>query len=194
MKPLRGDPDHAGPARDLCDDPDNGCFGERDPGLENVLVGFRLKQPAAGRAGAPDRRPLALQEQDALRRGPLASSLHDVRSAVFAFFILRPWVLEMLTRGRFVFNPMGITGALLVLLAFLLWFEGVSLFMKLRSQKSGPVQARTGTRRRVDRALKLPAFQDNVLGDSIILKTLSGIHFNGLRLYDLFDHHSVLLQ
>jgi len=29
------------------------------------------------------------------------------------FFILKPWIEEMFLRGKFLFNPMGITGALL---------------------------------------------------------------------------------
>ena len=52
------------------------------------------------------------------------------------FFILRPWIQEMFSRGRFVFNPMGITGALLAGLALLLLFEGVSILIKTRPQKA----------------------------------------------------------
>ncbi|MFH1208514.1 MAG: carbon starvation CstA family protein [Candidatus Omnitrophota bacterium] len=51
------------------------------------------------------------------------------------FFILRPWILEMFSLGRFVFNSMGITGALLVGLAFLLLFEGASLLIKARAAR-----------------------------------------------------------
>ena len=52
------------------------------------------------------------------------------------FFILRPWVLEMVSRGRFVFNPIGITGALLAGLALLLLFEGADVFAKARTRKA----------------------------------------------------------
>jgi carbon starvation protein len=52
------------------------------------------------------------------------------------FFILRPWVLEMLSRERFVFNPIGITGAFLAGLALLLLFEGASILFKTRAQKA----------------------------------------------------------
>jgi len=55
------------------------------------------------------------------------------------FFILRPWILEMFSLGRFIFNPMGITGALLAGLAFLLLFEGASLLIKTRGP--GPKQS-----------------------------------------------------
>jgi len=46
------------------------------------------------------------------------------------FFLLRPWILEMFLRERFIFNPIGITGALLAGLALLLLFEGVGIFIK----------------------------------------------------------------
>jgi carbon starvation protein len=48
------------------------------------------------------------------------------------FVILKPWVREMFTLGRFVFNPMGITGALLACLALLLLFEGANIIKKTR--------------------------------------------------------------
>jgi carbon starvation protein len=51
------------------------------------------------------------------------------------FFILRPWTLEMIRLERFVFNPVGITGALLVGLALWLLFEGVSLLIKTRARR-----------------------------------------------------------
>ena len=51
------------------------------------------------------------------------------------FFILKPWIGEMFSLGRFIFNPMGITGALLAGLAFLLLFEGASIFVKTRASK-----------------------------------------------------------
>ncbi len=51
------------------------------------------------------------------------------------FFLLKPWVLEMLSLGKFIFNPMGITGALLAGLAFLLLFEGASVLIKTRIRK-----------------------------------------------------------
>ena len=46
------------------------------------------------------------------------------------FFILKPWVLEMAAQGRFLFNPMGITGVFLAGLALLLLSEGVSILVK----------------------------------------------------------------
>jgi carbon starvation protein len=55
------------------------------------------------------------------------------------FFILRPWIQEMFTLGRFVFNPMGITGALLAGLALLLLFEGASILIKTRGQEAETV-------------------------------------------------------
>jgi hypothetical protein len=51
-------------------------------------------------------------------------------------FILRPWIQEMLLLGRFIFNPMGITGAMLAGLALLLLFEGASIFIKTRTPKA----------------------------------------------------------
>jgi carbon starvation protein len=48
------------------------------------------------------------------------------------FFILKPWALEMLSKGKFVFNPMGITGLFLAGLALLLLSEGASIFVKTR--------------------------------------------------------------
>jgi carbon starvation protein len=48
------------------------------------------------------------------------------------FFILKPWVLEMISQRAFVFNPMGITGVLLAGLALLLLTEGASIFLKTR--------------------------------------------------------------
>lgn len=53
------------------------------------------------------------------------------------FFILKPWVLKMLTRGRFVPDPVGITGALLAGLALLLLAEGVNVLLKTRSSAAG---------------------------------------------------------
>ena len=55
------------------------------------------------------------------------------------FFILKPWVQEMFSLGRFIFNPMGITGALLAGLALSLLFEGVSIFVKTRTLKAETV-------------------------------------------------------
>jgi carbon starvation protein len=55
------------------------------------------------------------------------------------FFILSPWIREMLLRGRFIFNPMGITGALLAGFAFLLLFEGVNILIKARAPKAETV-------------------------------------------------------
>ncbi len=52
------------------------------------------------------------------------------------FFILGPWIREMFVSGKFIFNPRGITGILLVALAFLLLFEGVNLFLETRSHRS----------------------------------------------------------
>ncbi|MFA5167141.1 MAG: carbon starvation CstA family protein [Candidatus Omnitrophota bacterium] len=51
------------------------------------------------------------------------------------FFILKPWVREMFLRGRFILNPIGITGALLAGLALLLLFEGAVIFMKTRAKR-----------------------------------------------------------
>ncbi|MDD5226204.1 MAG: carbon starvation CstA family protein [Candidatus Omnitrophica bacterium] len=51
------------------------------------------------------------------------------------FFILKPWVQEMFLLGRFIFNPMGITGALLAGLALLLLFEGACTFVETRAPK-----------------------------------------------------------
>jgi len=50
------------------------------------------------------------------------------------FFILRPWIQEMASLRRFIFNPMGITGALLAGLALLLLFEGASILIKTRAK------------------------------------------------------------
>jgi hypothetical protein len=50
-------------------------------------------------------------------------------------FILRPWIREMFSLGRFVFNPTGITGALLAGLALWLLFEGVGILMKTRASR-----------------------------------------------------------
>ena len=55
------------------------------------------------------------------------------------FFILKPWILEMFSRGRFIFNPIGITGALLAGLAFLLLFEGANILIKTRASKAETV-------------------------------------------------------
>ena len=52
------------------------------------------------------------------------------------FFILRPWILDMLSQGHFIFNPMGITGALLACLALLLLSEGVSILVKTQGEKA----------------------------------------------------------
>ncbi len=49
------------------------------------------------------------------------------------FFILRPWIQEMLSQGRFVFNPIGITGAFLAALALLLLCEGTSIFLRTKT-------------------------------------------------------------
>ncbi len=48
------------------------------------------------------------------------------------FFILRPWIAEMVSRRAFLVNPMGITGVLLAGLALLLLTEGISIFVKTR--------------------------------------------------------------
>lgn len=52
------------------------------------------------------------------------------------FFILKPWFLEMAARRTFIFNPMGITGLLLALLALLLLCEGTDIFLKARARKA----------------------------------------------------------
>jgi carbon starvation protein len=52
------------------------------------------------------------------------------------FFILRPWIQEMFSLGRFVFNSVGITGALLAGLALWLLFEGVSLLVRARNSRT----------------------------------------------------------
>lgn len=46
------------------------------------------------------------------------------------FFILKPWMSGMISRGRFIFDPIGITAALLAGLALLLVAEGASIFVK----------------------------------------------------------------
>ena len=58
------------------------------------------------------------------------------------FFILKPWVLEMFLKGRFLFNPMGITGALLAGLALLLLSEGVSILSRVGGQKPKHLQTK----------------------------------------------------
>ena len=57
------------------------------------------------------------------------------------FFILKPWVLDMMTRRTFIFNPMGITGLLLAGLAILLLSEGVMIFVKTSGEKAETVVA-----------------------------------------------------
>jgi carbon starvation protein len=52
------------------------------------------------------------------------------------FFILKPWVLAMISQGRFIFNPMGLTGILLAGLALMLLSEAVSIFVKARAIKA----------------------------------------------------------
>ncbi len=52
------------------------------------------------------------------------------------YFILKPWALEMVVRRIFLFNPMGITGLLLAGLAALLFFEGVTIFVKAAREKA----------------------------------------------------------
>jgi carbon starvation protein len=59
------------------------------------------------------------------------------------FFILKPWIQEMFSRGRFVFNPMGITAAFLAGLALLLLFEGASIFIKTRGPKAETLLSKT---------------------------------------------------
>jgi carbon starvation protein len=49
------------------------------------------------------------------------------------FFILKPWVAEMLSLGKFVMSPIGVTGAFLAGLALLLLAEGVSVLVKAGS-------------------------------------------------------------
>jgi len=58
-------------------------------------------------------------------------------------FILRPWVQEMFSLGKFIFNPVGITGAMLAGLALLLLFEGAGIFMKTRAQKAETIISKT---------------------------------------------------
>lgn len=48
------------------------------------------------------------------------------------FFILKPWIAEMVSQRTFLMNPMGITGVLLAGLALLLLTEGISIFVKTR--------------------------------------------------------------
>lgn len=62
------------------------------------------------------------------------------------FFLLKPWVHEMLSRGRFIFNPIGITGFLLAGLALLLLSEGMSIFVETRT-----AAAKTGDHKKTKR-------------------------------------------
>jgi carbon starvation protein len=52
------------------------------------------------------------------------------------FFILKPWFLEMFSAGKFIPSPIGITGALLAVLALLLLWEGAGILVKTRAQKA----------------------------------------------------------
>jgi carbon starvation protein len=49
------------------------------------------------------------------------------------YFVLEPWLLDMLARGKFVFAPLGVTGFVLLVLAFMLIFEVVGIFISERS-------------------------------------------------------------
>jgi carbon starvation protein len=60
------------------------------------------------------------------------------------FFILKPWVLDMLAKGRFLFNPMGMTGVLLAGLAALLLSEGVTIFVKASGGPNTDQSKRSG--------------------------------------------------
>lgn len=51
------------------------------------------------------------------------------------FFILKPWFQEMLLQKALILNPLGITGALLAGLAFLLLFEALHFFVKAQKKQ-----------------------------------------------------------
>jgi len=46
------------------------------------------------------------------------------------FYILKPWMARMISQRAFVFDAIGITSLVLVLLAFLMLFEGGRIFLK----------------------------------------------------------------
>jgi len=52
------------------------------------------------------------------------------------FFILKPWFVAMAAQRNFIFNPMGITGLLLAVLALGLLWEGIDIFLKTRARKA----------------------------------------------------------
>ena len=107
MESLCGFFYHADPARDLCNDPDNRRLRARDPGVENVLVGFRLKQSASCHVGASDCKSLALQEQDALWRSPLAGDLHNARGDMLVFLHLETVDPGNVLARKIRFQPHG---------------------------------------------------------------------------------------
>lgn len=48
------------------------------------------------------------------------------------YLIIQPWLGLILTSGRFTFDPIGITGAILLLLTFFLLIEGTRIFLQAR--------------------------------------------------------------
>ncbi len=57
-----------------------------------------------------------------------------VIALISIIFVLKPWIVHLFLAGRFIFEPMAITGCILLVLAFLLLFEAAKIFLQKKTE------------------------------------------------------------